>query len=167
MPRTERPPGQGAAEPVHPDVRYEREDVRTSVIVRFGFWMFVAAIVIYVGLWGLLKFFSAEVSKEQPAIPPSVAASLRRTPASPRLEAVPLLSRQRTRAEEDARLSSYGWIDRSGGVARIPIDRAIEMIAERGVPGGKPMTPGAAAAGSAVPPEAVAPVATPQETRGR
>ncbi len=31
-------------------------------------------------------------------------------------------------------LKSYGWIDRDKGVVRIPIDRAIEILAERGLP---------------------------------
>jgi hypothetical protein len=31
-------------------------------------------------------------------------------------------------------LKSYGWIDRDKGVVHIPIDRAIEILAERGLP---------------------------------
>jgi hypothetical protein len=38
------------------------------------------------------------------------------------------------RTREDAELNSYGWIDRTSGVVRIPIDRAIEIIAKNGVP---------------------------------
>ena len=33
--------------------------------------------------------------------------------------------------------SKYEWVDRSQGVARIPIDRAIDLIAEKGLPWGK------------------------------
>jgi hypothetical protein len=35
---------------------------------------------------------------------------------------------------EDAILRRYGWIDERAGVAQIPIDRAIELIAEKGLP---------------------------------
>ena len=38
------------------------------------------------------------------------------------------------REEEAARLSSYGWVDRPAGVAHIPIDRAMAILAERGLP---------------------------------
>ena len=31
-------------------------------------------------------------------------------------------------------LSSYGWVDREAGVVRIPIDRAMDLVAERGLP---------------------------------
>ena len=38
------------------------------------------------------------------------------------------------RARQDAELNSYGWIDRSNGVVRIPIERAMDLIAQRGLP---------------------------------
>ena len=38
------------------------------------------------------------------------------------------------REEERDRLSSYGWVDRKAGIARIPVDRAIEILAKKGLP---------------------------------
>lgn len=35
------------------------------------------------------------------------------------------------RAEEDKVLHSYGWVDKQNGIARIPIERAMELLAER------------------------------------
>jgi hypothetical protein len=29
---------------------------------------------------------------------------------------------------------TYGWIDRNGGVVRLPIDRAMDLVLERGLP---------------------------------
>jgi mono/diheme cytochrome c family protein len=40
------------------------------------------------------------------------------------------------RTEEVARLTGYGWVDQTAGVAHIPIDRAIALVAERGLPVG-------------------------------
>lgn len=37
-------------------------------------------------------------------------------------------------AREDLLLDNYSWIDRSKGTVRIPIDRAMELIAQRGLP---------------------------------
>ena len=34
---------------------------------------------------------------------------------------------------ERERLESYGWMDRSTGAVHIPIERAIDLVAERGV----------------------------------
>jgi hypothetical protein len=38
------------------------------------------------------------------------------------------------RAAEDADLNSYGWIDRKAGKVRIPIDRAMQLLLDRGLP---------------------------------
>ena len=38
------------------------------------------------------------------------------------------------RAEEDAALTTYGWVDKGRGVARIPVEEAMRLLAERGLP---------------------------------
>ena len=47
---------------------------------------------------------------------------------------LPLDEMARVRKETGEKLNSYGWVDKPGGVARIPIDRAKEMLAEKGLP---------------------------------
>ncbi len=37
-------------------------------------------------------------------------------------------------AAQNAELNGYGWVDRSNGIVRIPIDRAIALILQRGLP---------------------------------
>jgi hypothetical protein len=37
-------------------------------------------------------------------------------------------------AREDLLLENYSWVDRSKGTVRIPIERAMELIAQRGLP---------------------------------
>ncbi|HEY3762330.1 MAG TPA: hypothetical protein VGN23_11345 [Verrucomicrobiae bacterium] len=39
-----------------------------------------------------------------------------------------------SRAAQIAELNSYGWIDRSNGIVRIPIQRAMDLLLERGLP---------------------------------
>ena len=41
------------------------------------------------------------------------------------------------RDREDAVLTKYGWVDPKAKIVRVPIDRAIDLVAERGVPAGK------------------------------
>lgn len=38
------------------------------------------------------------------------------------------------RSRENSELENYGWIDRKSGVVRIPIDRAMDLLAQRGLP---------------------------------
>ena len=41
---------------------------------------------------------------------------------------------QTFREHEDEKLTTYGWIDKNTGVVRIPIDRAKDLLLERGLP---------------------------------
>ena len=47
---------------------------------------------------------------------------------------------QELRARDAAALHEYAWVDRDAGVVRIPIERAIAVLAERGLPG-RPVAP--------------------------
>jgi hypothetical protein len=38
------------------------------------------------------------------------------------------------RADEEKILSTSGWVDREGGIIRIPIQRSMELLAQRGLP---------------------------------
>jgi hypothetical protein len=44
-------------------------------------------------------------------------------------------------AEEEAVLSSYGWVDQENGVVRIPIREAIDLQIEQGLPSRQVETP--------------------------
>ncbi|HEV2330417.1 MAG TPA: hypothetical protein VGY56_16670 [Verrucomicrobiae bacterium] len=37
-------------------------------------------------------------------------------------------------AGQNQKLNSYGWVDRSNGIVRIPIDRAMDLLMQRGLP---------------------------------
>jgi hypothetical protein len=41
--------------------------------------------------------------------------------------------RKEFQAAERERLSTYGWMDRSAGVVHVPIERAMDLIAVRGL----------------------------------
>jgi hypothetical protein len=58
---------------------------------------------------------------------------LREFPA-PSLQIAPRLELEALRAREDRELNSYGWIDRELGIVRIPVERAMDLLLERGVP---------------------------------
>ena len=57
----------------------------------------------------------------------------RRHPPEPRLQNTPFDELRRMRAEEDAALTSYGWVDRQAGIVRIPIEQALEIASRGGV----------------------------------
>ncbi len=123
-------------DPEKPTISHERRDVPVKAIAQFLAWLLVSAVVISLAMWGLFKFFEARQKRSDVSPSPLVAASLKRTPPAPRLETQPLALRTKLRAEEEARLNSFSWADRTGGVVRIPIERAMDLVAQRGVPGG-------------------------------
>jgi hypothetical protein len=38
------------------------------------------------------------------------------------------------RVQEDHILNSYAWVDKQNGVVRVPINRAVDMLAAKGLP---------------------------------
>ena len=106
-------------------------DVNVRRLVQLG----VVALVIGVGvsavLYGMLVFF---LSRPPAAQPPSALGLPQPTPPGPRLQTDPVADWDALHATEEAMLSSYGWTDRNAGKVRIPIDRAMDLLAQRGLP---------------------------------
>jgi hypothetical protein len=70
----------------------------------------------------------------------SEAAPVTRMPPVPRLQVAPSADLASEHARERAQLESYGWEDRQRGVARIPIERAMQLLA---APASATSSPGA------------------------
>jgi hypothetical protein len=72
--------------------------------------------------------------------PPSPLAFVKGATPAPHLQYNPTQDLSALRAREQKQLSGYGWVDRSAGIVHIPIDRAMRLIAEKGIPAdfGKP-----------------------------
>jgi hypothetical protein len=140
-----------------PDVShgYERSDVRVSGIVVFLTSLAIFVAVVGILSYGIGKVIDARMAKEDGptskwAAPVDVR-QLGNLPSSPELQhkLAELTQRFPTprlqtddgmqdvadlHAREDLLLENYTWVDPSQGKARIPIERAMELIAERGLP---------------------------------
>ena len=57
-----------------------------------------------------------------------------RLPAGLKLQVLPQVDLTNMKLEEDAILNSYGWVNREKGVVRIPVAKAIDIIAKKGLP---------------------------------
>ena len=112
---------------------YETSDVRVGFMARVVFGL---AVLTLLGMGVSWWFQSAETRKfqatDRPASP--LAGTLPSEPPEPRLQVAPAVALTKIRAQEEAALSSYSWIDAKSGLVRIPIGRAIELVAERGLP---------------------------------
>ena len=114
---------------------YERTDANAGGAFRAGLYMlammFVTALLV-VPFYRLLA--RGETAAQPPAAEVVKSAVSEPAPSFPRLvESEPRVLAG-FRAQEDALLTSYGWIEKDKGIARIPIGEAMRIVAERGLP---------------------------------
>lgn len=95
------------------------------------------------GIWGLFDWRMRQV--DRPAPPLAEKGYGERLPPTPRIQSTPVDDLARFRAAQDGKLNSYGWIDKNSGAVRIPIERAMTLIAERASTISDPNAGGAAA----------------------
>lgn len=109
---------------------YEHSDAHVRPLALFGAGLAVLILAVLLVSHWILSSFESETRAEQA---PDPLASLREPPAGPRLQANPAEELAEERRREDELLSQYGWIDATNGVVRIPIERAMALLAERGI----------------------------------
>jgi hypothetical protein len=119
----------------NPEVTHERSDVSIRGIIIFAIVLVLTAVVVHIGLYGLLEYYG-EFAPRRTRAPGSPAAQEETTPL-PRLQISPRTDLAEMRAAEQKELTSYGWIDKQKQSVRIPIDQAMKLLAERGLPARK------------------------------
>jgi hypothetical protein len=124
---------------------YERRDVTIPGILYFLLGLFVAGVFTYFIGRGLFAFLERQATKDQAPLSPLVTNAPVDTrhvakgyPQSafpdPKLEEDERGQMIGVRLNEEQTLSTYDYIDQKAGTVRIPIDRAMELIAQRGLP---------------------------------
>jgi hypothetical protein len=115
-------------------VGHEQSDAELGPLVRFA--IFLAAIVVFCAtlVVGLYKFLDAREIAEKAGRYPLAEGVMRPLPPRPRLQTYPFDDIKELRKEENKVLDHYAWVDQNAGVVRIPIERAIDVLAEKGLP---------------------------------
>lgn len=133
-------------------VEFEHEDLSTRGVFAFMIGLAITAVIIYFIIDGMYSFLDkherAQVSTMSPLVT-STDVGARRIEYAPGHDYVdktfkengtPLLEideRGQLRdfvLKQEEQLNSYGWVDEKAGVAHIPIERAMELTAQRGLP---------------------------------
>jgi hypothetical protein len=113
----------------HNGAGHEHREVSVRLIVVSLAFLAVGTFFVCLLVVGIFRYLyttyrtEEAVKLSQPVIPPE-----------PRIEVAPYEQLQQLRAREDHILHSYAWVDKQAGTVRIPIDRAIDMLAQKGVP---------------------------------
>ena len=113
----------------HPHIGHEATDVNVWAVGKFAIGLVVVCVVSIALLFGLLKFFQ---SRQETSVANTVEPT--KLFPQPQLQKTPIPDLKAIRAEEDKLLKGYAWVDQPKGVVRIPVDRAIEVLAQRGLP---------------------------------
>jgi hypothetical protein len=118
---------------------YEKSDLAPKPILLFGVILALVTVLAMAATYGLVRVLGwwERPRLETPASP----LATRTIPAEPRLQVNAPKDLKTLQASEQAVLGSYGWVNKEAGIARIPIDRAITLLLERGLPTPKPAEP--------------------------
>ena len=111
---------------------HERVDVSIRGLAIFVFGLIVVAVVIHLAIWAMLKTLQNRAGHPEPYSRPTVRVTAKAP--YPLLQVDPARDLDQFRVREEAALNSYGWIDRTSGIVRIPIKRAMELLVQRGLP---------------------------------
>jgi hypothetical protein len=123
----------------------ESSGIKPKPIIWFLVILTVSTILVFLivegMLYGLKKMEEATQPQPVTALP---EGKERRLPPEPRLQGapgpegrpshLPLREMEDYRLEINQKAQKYGWVNKDSGVARIPLDRAKTLIAERGLP---------------------------------
>ena len=119
---------------------YEKSDAKTGplalIAVGVGLLVLVAMTLVAV-MWRVMAYETVYTGE----LAGSPLAPMRPPPPPPRLQITPAQDLYQFRESEHDLLHSYEWVDKDKGVVRIPIDRAIDLLAERGLPAVTPPKP--------------------------
>jgi hypothetical protein len=134
---TNRPEEHGHAEekPGHAGVSHERRDINVFQVTAFGIGLLLGCIVTIFVIWGMFDFlYSREDAKNATNPAALMMKDQNQLPPEPRLQRDPKVELKDLRSDENAILSSYGWVNPDKGIVRIPIDQAIDIVAQKGLP---------------------------------
>jgi len=127
---------------------FEREDLSTRGVFAFMIGLAIVGVVIYFIVVGMYTFLDqyerSRMTTASPLVTSKGAMSRVVTQSdmdkafkdngAPMLEINELGQFRDFLLNQENQLNSYGWVDEKAGVAHIPIDRAMELTVQRGLP---------------------------------
>ncbi len=132
---------------------YETRDAQLAPLLKFMFWLVVAVAIAFFATYGMLR-----AMQKIPAIgerdPHPLAAQNDPIPPAPNLEmkkgvkqgwdgkTIDQSERQPfttkmwpdMKADAQKKISTYGWVDQNAKIVHVPIERAMELVLQKGFP---------------------------------
>jgi hypothetical protein len=121
----------------NPDVVHEESDINVRAIIWFVIVLTGVSVAVDVAMYGLFKALDYYEMKNDSAVSPLAVqpAPVRGGPQpAPGLQTTPWLDLKQFRADQNAHLHGYGWVDERAGIARVPIEKAKALLLKQGLP---------------------------------
>lgn len=127
---------------------FERRDIGVAGVIYFLIGLAVFAVIMHLIVAGIYDLLEKRTEAQQAPISPLITNApkdtrhlnadyhdyLKQNFPSPQLEIDERNQLDKIRIDEAQDQSTYDWIDQKAGTVRIPIDRAMDLIAQRGLP---------------------------------
>ena len=121
-----------------PAAGHEETDINVWAVGKFAGALVLVAVAVIFLLFGLFRYMLSREGGPPTGRSQVAASEPSRSFPQPQLQETEVLDLKAIRAAEDQVLNGYAWMDPEQGVVRIPIDRAIDLLAERGLPSRPP-----------------------------
>ena len=121
--------------PPPPGAAYEHTDIEPGVGYRFALWLGVAMALSAGLVYGIFMFLGNRATGvDNAARTFPLAQGVSQDPPAPRLQTQPFKDIYELKTEQRGALTSFGWVDKANGVVHIPIERAMALTLQRGLP---------------------------------
>jgi hypothetical protein len=112
-------------------VGHEPSGANVRAVWETGAGLAAVVVVSFLVVYGLMRFYGA-MDNVVPGDP--VSAQVPAVPGTPKLNPDQPVILRDLRERENQLLETYGWTDRSAGMVHIPIEKAMQIVAEEGLP---------------------------------
>lgn len=116
----------------HPEALHEISTVQVKPILLFAVILAITALATFATVKILLDYMNFNYTRTDTQLSP--LANPDQLPPTPRLEVASGQYLKELRAREVTSLNGYYWVNKDLGVVGIPVERAIELLAQRGLP---------------------------------
>jgi len=110
---------------------HEKSDANIRNLMIFGVGLSLLVIAGLLVSGAVLHYFVGHQGLGPPVSP---FENVRTLPPEPRLQVTAPKDLEQYKAAQDEILNNYGWVDQKAGIVRIPIDRAMDILLQRGFP---------------------------------
>jgi hypothetical protein len=122
---------------VNPEVAHESSDISIKGVVWFVIILAGTAIAIQIAMYVMFIALDKIEVRNDPYVTP-IDYTAGQIPPEPRLQTTPWEDLKQFVGSEQDYLNSYGWVDQGTGQVHIPIERAKELLLQRGIPARAP-----------------------------